>query len=196
MGVVRHARTSATIYEYQPLHITAAQANATPVGKNSAATTTATTITGGTTTAIVVASATNILKGMKLYIKNGATIEAFTVLSVAGTTVTATAAFVNSYAGTSQIGSNNGTLMGAIIVNKAGDATCALTLYNGNPNLAGGSILPADYGSTIGILTNPSVAGNYQYGCVCDYGLFYTLAFSTAPDITIMWDDATHPLTL
>lgn len=206
MSSVKHARTSASIQEYQPWHVAAATSpagvtGAAPVGKG-VATSTATTITGGVTTAIVVGSNTNIVKGQKLYIYNatGPTSESFFVASVVGTTVTATVPFANSYTGTSYIGSNTGTLMGPIVVNNAGAATVTLTLYNGNPNVAGAVGLPTGangYGSVFAVHTNPSIAGAYYYGLLLDYGLFYTLAVTTTvPDLTFQYDDAQQPLAL
>ncbi len=66
-----------------------------------AQTTTATTITGGSTTSITVASATGLRNGQKIAI--GATGEVVTVSSISGTTLTLSAAPLNSYSGTTNV---------------------------------------------------------------------------------------------
>lgn len=199
MANINHAKT-ATVFEYRILRVNAfttgtPPSGAKPIGKG-VATTTATTVIGGTTTVIAVADATNITKGMKLYIFGGGLGEGFLVKAVSGFNVTVATPFVNSYSGTSQIGSNNGTFLNPLVVKKAGDASCVLTLYDGNPNLSGAPGLPADYGRAIAAITNPVPAGNYNFQGRCDYGLFYTLTGTTPPELTFASADAAQPLTL
>ena len=200
MAKVTHSRSS-SISEYLPWHIAALTSGgvpgALPVGKVFAIVTNS-VITGGTSQSFTAASAAQVAKlqkGQKLYIYNstGPVYESFIVASVSGTTVVATAVFANSYPSGSFVGSNCGTNVGGLVVNKAGDSTCVLTLYNGNPNLAGAPNLPVDYGLAIGAPANPSIGGNYLYYCACDYGLFYTLTGATAPDCTIMYLDESYP---
>lgn len=182
MGKYAHQRT-ATIAEYKPLRINALATSVTPVGI-AVATTSSTVVGAPGSVTITPASMTGIIVGQRLNIAGGTgTAENVTVTAITGTTFTAV--FANTHSGTYNITSVNGTLLGALVVNKAGDSTCVLTLYDGSPNAGG----PQPVGKAFAVITNPVPPFAPVYGCTCDGGLFYTLTGVTAPELTLTYLD-------
>ena len=154
-----------------------------PVG-TCVSTTSGTTITAGTGVVVTPASMAGIYDGQKLNVANGTgTAEDVVVKAVNLTNGTFTADFVNNHSGLYTITSRNPTALGPLIVNQAGTGI-TITLYNGTPNL---SPLPGKVGAIAAI--NTSEVSPFLYGCVCDYGLFYTVTGTTAGDYTLHYLD-------
>lgn len=171
----RHARYS-PVGDYKPLHITAT-GTSVPVGRV-VSTTSATTIVAGSNVVVTPASIANITPGMILNIANGTgSAEDIVVKSV--TTTTFTADFVNGHSGAYTIISRRGTFLGRLAVGQVGTSV-TITLYDGHP-----STLP-DAGAAIAVISPSS--GGTDFECVCDKGLFYTVA-GTVGDYTLMYLD-------
>lgn len=172
-----HARY-APVSEHLPLHVTA---TGTTVAVGALVnTTSATTITGGgASQAITPASMSNITVGMWLNIANGSggAAENVQVTAVNQSAGTFTAVFANAHSGAYTIISLRGTFLGKLVVNQPGTGV-TITLYNGHPSTS-----PAA-GAPIAVLTGLAAGQVFTYDCLCNRGLFYTLA-GTAGDYTI-----------
>ncbi len=172
----RHIRR-ATVFEYQPLHISAA-ATLQPVGL-CVSTTSATVITAGSGVVVTPASMLNIVPGMVLNIANGTgAAEDIVVLGITATTFTAN--FVTSHSGAYTILSRRGVFLGQLIINKAGSGV-TITLYNGHPSLPDAGVVFA--------IISPPTGSSIPYQCSCPKGLFYTVAGSTIGDYTLTYLD-------
>lgn len=179
--MARHAPV-APIGQYQPFHVNAAQAVATPIGQQ-VNTTSTTPVAAPGSVAITPASMANISVGMALVITGGTgTPEVVPVIAVSGNTFTAT--FANTHSGTYTIRSANSVNLGAVVINQVGTAM-ALTLYNGDPALASQFPNVAGYGVLAAI--TPTAGSILAYGVICDYGLFYTYSGTAAGDVTITY---------
>lgn len=166
------------VSDYTPLHITAI-GTLVPVGL-CVNTTSGTTITAGSNVTVTPASMAGIVPGLTLNFANGTgTAENVVVKTITSTTFTAD--FVNNHSGSYNITSLRGTFLGPIVVNSAGSGA-TLTLYNGSPNT-----LPKA-GAAIAVIA--IAAGQpLNFACTCDNGLFYTLAATSAPDLTLHYID-------
>lgn len=174
----RHSRMS-VISDYAPLHVNAI-GTLVPVGKV-VSTTSATTIAPGAQ-AVTPLTMYGIEAGAILNIANGAgTAEDVRVTAITATTFTAT--FVNAHSGAYTIIGHRGTFLGRVVVNAPGTSV-ALTLRNGNPNMLP---LPTDPAFGIFAVITP-VSGFVEFGCACDYGLYYTLT-GTPGDVSILFAD-------
>lgn len=173
----RHARV-ATVPEYQPLRINAT-GSFIPVG-TAVNTSSATTITGGQNNTVTPASMNGIYIGKVLNIANGTgTAEMVTVISITSTTFTAF--FANSHSGGYTICSVAPTFLGSITINDPGTAM-VLTLMNGCPNTQ------PKAGAVFAVIKPTAAGQSFVFNCVCDTGLFYTLA-GTPGDMTLMYLD-------
>lgn len=153
-----------------------------PVG-SAVNTTSATTIVAGSAVPVTPASLSGITVGKLLNIAGGTgTAETVRVKSiVAG--VSFTADFTNNHSGAYTISSLSPTWLGKVVINQPGSGV-SLSLYNGNPN-----VLPQALNAGLFAVIQPSAAGqSFDFGCVCDYGLFYTLT-GTAGDYTLLYQD-------
>jgi len=183
----RHLR-SAPIYEYQPLHITAA-GTVVPVGTlvNTTAST-AVSVAGSTT--ITPTSMTNIVPGLTLNISHGTgTAEDVVVVSVTASTFTAV--FANTHSGTYNICSTKGTFTRGFNANTFDTVANTVTLYNGNPNAYYPGTTTA-FGTAFAVLKLPTsgVPIFLDLPGVVDRGLFYTVsAVTTSVDYTIWYAD-------
>lgn len=176
----RHAPT-APVAEYQPYHIGAAIANATPVGQL-VNTTASTAITGGQSNTVAPASMAGITQGLLLVVYGGAgTAEEVVVTSVTATTFTAT--FANSHSGTYNITSKKGVDLGPAIFNQLGTGM-TLTLYNGNPDAALLTQFANAPGYGVIAVITPASAP-FPFGVACDYGLYVKYTGTTAGDVTL-----------
>lgn len=173
---------------YFPFNITGITNQATPtpitypkVGKiigNS----TATAITGGISNTVTLAGPLGCIQiGTKIKVTNGGVTENVIVTAVNSATPSFTAVFLNSYSGTTYFNSVTPSLLGAVIVNNPG-TTSVLTLYNGFPN-------GTPNGVKIATITLASGEQVRPYACFVEFGLFYTLSSSGAPDVTAMYRD-------
>lgn len=163
---------------YLPLHITA-NGTTVPVGL-CVSTTAPTTITGGgTLQAVTPASMAGIEVGRLLNIANGTgTAEDVRVASMTATTFSAV--FQNAHSGAYTIISERATFLGPIIVGLPG-TSAVLTLYNGHPS----NSVP---GTAFAVVT-VAAATSLPFDCLVQRGLFYTLASSAAPDLTLQYAD-------
>jgi hypothetical protein len=172
---------NAPVGEYLPFRVNATASSPVAVGAL-VNTTSATTITAGTGVVVTPASMANIAVGMQLNVANGSgTAETVQVLSVNQTAGTFTANFANNHSGAYTIISLKGSYLGSIVINQIGSGV-SITLYNGHP-----SLLPAA-GTPFAVIT-PAVGVPYDYHCLCNRGLFYTLT-GTPGDYTITYLDA------
>lgn len=181
MPDVRLGKHEDAIPQYKVFRITALT-TATPVPIGLAVNTTiAAAITAGNSVTITPLAMTNITKGKRLSIVNGATWENITVLSVTGTTFVAN--FANSYGTASNLYSVDGAVLGPVVVNSPG-ATVVLTLYNGLPGM-----LPKA-GAIIAAIT-PVAGSTLGYAAIIDQGLFMTYLGTTAGEVVVHYLD--HP---
>lgn len=175
----------AQVGQYQPYHIGAALASATPVGAL-VNTTSTTTIGAAGAATVTVASAQAVAAmrpGMILVIYGGTgTAEEVTVTSTNYSAATFTATFANTHSGTYNITSKTGVSLGRVIIGGAG-TTMTLTLSNGNPAITASSA--PNYG-TIAVIT-PVAGATYDFEVSADYGLYVTYAGSAAGDVTITY---------
>ncbi len=166
--------------EYGYVHLSAA-AVAQPLIPTSAPivmTTSSTAVGAPGNVAITVASAFAIRPNQQLAVYGGTgTAEIVNVVSVAGTTVTAT--FANTHSGTYTLASIRPGKLGPVIVNNAGSAM-TLTLYDGPPALAG----TAFYGQTIAVIAI-AAGQSYAFALQSNAQVFYTLAGTAIGDLTI-----------
>ena len=166
------------------LHISSL-GTALPVGACVSLSSIAQAITGGQANTITLTAAQmmNIEVGQRFNVNNGATGEDIVVSSKTPTSFTAT--FVNSYASNAwKLISYRGTALQTIIINNPG-TSITITLYNGSPNLFP---LPTTQGAIATI--SPTVNVTLAYGAICDLGLFYTVAGTTAGSYTLMYIDS------
>jgi len=174
----------APVGEYEPFHISAAQASAAPIGAW-VNTTSSTAIAAAGSASVAVADASQLQHmtvGMSLVIYGGTgTAEVVPVTAINPGAGTFTATFVNTHSGTYNITSVRGVSLGRVIINAAGSAM-TLTLYNGNPAIT--SSAPR-YGP-IAVIT-PVAGATLMFDCVCDYGLYYEYAGTSAGDVTVTY---------
>ncbi len=179
-----HEKQIAVLGQYQPLHISAAQATAKAIGAL-VDTTSTTAVTAAGSATITTAAAQDIAKmrpGMVLVIYGGTgTAEEVVVASLSLSAGTFTAVFANTHSGTYNITSKNGVFLGSVVVNAVGTGM-TLTLYNGNPATGLGTGAPG-YGA-LAVIT-PVAGANATYDVTCDYGLYFEYAGSSAGDLTI-----------
>lgn len=176
----------APIGEYTPLHINALTSGSAFVPAGQAVnTTSATTITAGAGVVVTPASLNGIVVGKLLNVAGGTgTAENVRVSAVNLTAGTFTADFSNNHSGAYTLVSRTPTYLGRLVVNQPGSGV-TITLRNGAPGL---SDLPASAG-VFAVIT-PSATGQvFDFACVCDFGLFYTVLSGTAGDYTLTYID-------
>jgi|GEM_PF-2936628 len=174
----------APVGEYEPFHISAAQASAAPIGAW-VNTTSSTAIAAAGSATVTVTDPTQLQRvtvGMPLVISGGTgTAEVVQVTAINPGAGTFTATFANTHNGTYTITSVRGVSLGRVIINAAGSGM-TLTLYNGHPAIT--SSAPR-YGP-IAVIT-PVAGTTLDFDCVCDYGLYYEYSGTTAGDITVTY---------
>jgi hypothetical protein len=174
------------IGEYTPLHLNALTSGSAFVGAGQAVnTTSATTITAGAGVVVTPASMSGIVVGKLLNIAGGTgTAENVRVSAVNLSAGTFSADFANNHSGAYSIVSRSPTYLGRLLINQPGSGV-TITLRNGAPGL---SDLPASAG--VFAVIQPSAAGQvFEFACVCDHGLFYTVLSGTAGDYTLTYID-------
>jgi hypothetical protein len=144
----------------------------------------------GSATLTVTANAGFTLEGLRvgmlLYIGDGTgtaevvRVTAFTYTNAAHTTGTITAVFANTHSGTNNLWSLTGGDLGTVIVSVPGTGM-TLTLYDGHPNIAGGS----GAGKVIGTLFTATGAGQFQHSAATVWGVFYAYTGTTPGDLTL-----------
>lgn len=175
----------APVGQYQPFHISAAQATAAPIGAlvNTTSTTAIAAPGSATVTVADSKSVPNMRVGMVLVIYGGiGTAEEVQVTATNPAANQFTAVFANTHSGTYNITSKTGVSLGRVIINGAGSAM-TLTLSNGNPAISAPNA--PNYGPIAAI--SPVAGATYDFEVTADYGLYFTYAGTTAGDVTVTY---------